>query len=797
MSNASRSSSKLLIFALALAAVAVVGKPMSAQPGPTVVVGNHQITALPDDWSYHHLVFSNPGTEEDAIKSGHYQQWLKITSEPRYVMQQLKRGSPAQGPAAEDAAWAEKWAAENRKFMRHEQAPATAPGLLHLRRPNPNSTLNKDWNEQLSTSAAPSATAFPAKWSNDVSTADCNNDFVVYPVGQLGSGTHASIIAYNNLYSGCSSGIPPSTFPTVDWAYNTGGTVALSPVFNPFSPNPGIAWEMAFIQTSASDAASLVLLRFPQPGTTGQGTLTTPTTPATASSASNFYTGTNCATPCMYKIALSGTTTPNDTLSNPYYDVATDSLYVGDSTGKLHKFTPVFYGAPAEVTGGTPTWPVQMNHGTTDAHQLTSPVYDSASGNVFVGSSTAAGGYFYAVSSSSTSATINAYSAQLDATNGLMDAPLVDSTAGEAYVFVGRDTSTSHYSAVYQFATSGSGWGTLHEAHFAAGGSTAGAYEFAGTFDNTYFTSTSPTTPTGYLYGCSTASPSILYQVYINANVLSTVKTGPTLTATAGGHCSTVSEFYNSYVGATGATGSVTINTDPATWTSGSVTVTIGSVTYTFVTGAATAPNQVLIVNTGFGAPFNELIAAADLYLAVEGDPAGCVVYTNCVYSGQTANPSATATTEFNPVDLASTSLGTTGDFTLSTNTPADITVSAVTPGSNGSAEDLLFLSVYEGNSSPSFGCTAGTGNGCVMAFQLPTTPSSFGTGTTPLGTMNLSSPAGAASTGGIVIDNDSLENIGGTSQIYFVTQHPSTTTPCVSGGADGVCAIQASQTAP
>jgi hypothetical protein len=55
--------------------------------------------------------------------------------------------------------------------------------------------------------------------------------------------------------------------------------------------------------------------------------------------------------------ALRGT--PNDTVSNPYYDYSTDSLYVGASNGTLHKFNPAFGGTPAEVVGSG--WPLTLN----------------------------------------------------------------------------------------------------------------------------------------------------------------------------------------------------------------------------------------------------------------------------------------------------------------------------------------------------------------------------------------------------------------------------------------------------
>lgn len=49
------------------------------------------------DWTHHHVVFSNPGNGDDAMRKGTYERWLKITSDPRYLMQQQERGSGVRG----------------------------------------------------------------------------------------------------------------------------------------------------------------------------------------------------------------------------------------------------------------------------------------------------------------------------------------------------------------------------------------------------------------------------------------------------------------------------------------------------------------------------------------------------------------------------------------------------------------------------------------------------------------------------------------------------------------------------
>ena len=68
-----------------------------------------------------------------------------------------------------------------------------------------------------------------------------------------------------------------------------------------------------------------------------------------------------CQIPCMTTLSLGA----NDTFSAPFYDYAIedDAIYVGDDSGYLHKFTPVFNGTPssppAEVT--TSPWPVPLS----------------------------------------------------------------------------------------------------------------------------------------------------------------------------------------------------------------------------------------------------------------------------------------------------------------------------------------------------------------------------------------------------------------------------------------------------
>jgi hypothetical protein len=515
---------------------------------------------VPDDWSHHRLVFSNPGSAEDAKKHGTYDRWLKITSDVRYAHQQIKRSMmeksgpvswlnpPHEGETGCDDKPPRNSVNRNsetrlsRGLHKSPAPPKQMRGDHEPCRKTPG--VHTDWSEDLGSNATSGLGVFPAKYSFPTGNANCANnpppDFVVYNTGLTGSASQASIIAYDNLYTpGCTTG----SVPTVYWAYNTnGGAITTSVVFSDDGS------QVAFVQSTAG-IASLTVLKWS--GTTG-GSAGSPD--SLSNTAAGSYRA--CAAPCITSIAFANSA--NDSGSAPFYDNSSDSIYVGDDIGKLHKFSGVFDGIPAEVTT---SWPVAVS-----ASALSGPVYDGGSGNIFVGdylqntSSTCAlsgnpCGFLYSINASS--AKVVGTSNRLDFISGIVDSPLVDSSAGMVYVFVGADGESGVTSAcgtdipcagVFQFPasfTNGSG----KEATVGAG------FEFmmSGAFDNEYFTSATPSTPTGHLYvvGNTGAANNTLYQISINSNVMSTTATaGPAVSDsyTAGGYFSAglqVTEFLN------------------------------------------------------------------------------------------------------------------------------------------------------------------------------------------------------------------------------------------------------------
>jgi hypothetical protein len=471
--------------AVCIALGIAVSRPALAQVealgGPEIDVGGLKITGLPEDWTHHHSMYSNPGAEEDAIKNGTHDRWLQIVNDPRYVIQQLKRHDATQGPTAAAVAAAEELG--RAALPLRDSEPATVDPDKKPRR------MKKDWSYGFGTTTSDfdfflSPTTFPAKWSFSTTGAATCSDFVVFPTSAYGSTSLANIVAYKNLYvSGCGSA------PTYFWAYNTNGSNAYtgtigSPVFN-LNGN-----QIAYVQYACSTSAcstvtsSLVLLRF---NPSGGGTLTVPVAPTLAASASAYYnSGAGCTAPCYYTFSLA----TSSTWSQPYLDYNSDSLYVGNDAGKLYKFSPVFNGVPAEITA---TFPVTIE---STSYAVAPPVYyatSSTAGTIFVGNTH---GWMYSYSSTGTDNGVEEYT---DSCYGVVDGPLLDNTAGYVYYFSNDYHSTDYYNLLIEMPVGFSGTNPTFTAGIEIGygdrnsGSCYRAYQLSGAFDNAYLQSTAHT----------------------------------------------------------------------------------------------------------------------------------------------------------------------------------------------------------------------------------------------------------------------------------------------------------------
>lgn len=464
-------AARFLRFGVASSGLVVLGWVLT---GNAAKPARHGVP-LPSDWTHQHLIFSRPGTAEELAR---------VSKDPRYQQQMYRREQALMLPASvADAGTAALMAQFSNK--RRKQ-------------------LKRDWSEFLGSHASAGAGNYPAKFSFDTTTANCGDattpDYVVYSTGLTGAIGQASLVGFDNLYTGCTG-----TVPSIYWTYNTGGQILTSPVLSLDGK------QVAFVETSGGVGILTMLKWAPHPA----DTITAPETLTPIDTSS--YPG--CTAPCMTQVFLhGGLVSTDDTTSWAYYDYTNDVAWVGGAQGWLHKITGVFKGVPAEVDSSL--FPVQLNA----TAWLSSPIYDSVSNNVFVGD---ASGFLYSVNASSGAVT---QSARLDFGTGLVAPPLVDSTRHFVYVFASSDGSTAcagaACSAVYQLSTS-----------FAAGApgteitvgnsSSAPNPMYAGAFDSFYYNSPAGT---GSLYVCgNTGAVPTLYSIHFNAGLPGTASSGATL----------------------------------------------------------------------------------------------------------------------------------------------------------------------------------------------------------------------------------------------------------------------------
>jgi len=458
---------------------------------------------LVTDWSHHHVLFSAPHSMMDQ---------LRLSRNPRYIQQIIRRNAE-QDDQGDGWRW---WHPYERRHL-----------------------LHGDWSIDMGVGATVGAGNYPAKFSFNAGTASCS-DFVVYNTSLAGSTTQASVVAFNNLYVG--SGGLCGTAPSTYWAFNTGGTVVTSVVLSLDGS------QVAFVQNnSAVTQATLVLLKWAP----NSGTLAIPDTLAAVSNAA-YPT---CTIPCMTTIAFAldaGTSNLGDTLSSPYYDYNSDTLYAGDVKGYLHQFTSVFLSTgiafPAEtIASGTNVWPAL----TSNNSALTDPVYDQDTGWVFVGSLFGTLKRVNAVVGGGAGAGLIVKTNQFEVTGGNFDGPLLDSTNGVIYVVASNTEPLSGQvgseSAIYTFSvnflTGANGVQTI----LSTDG--PGTAIYSGAFDNQWFLGNG-----GNMYVCASAAGAgnnipTLYQISVSTTgVLGTVSTGPALSTSTSGPplCSPVTAYFNS-----------------------------------------------------------------------------------------------------------------------------------------------------------------------------------------------------------------------------------------------------------
>ncbi|MBV8052179.1 MAG: hypothetical protein JOZ80_13365 [Acidobacteriaceae bacterium] len=394
---------------------------------------------------------------------------------------------------------------------------------------------------------------FPAKYQFNITTEDCNADYVVF--GLTVTKTQANLVGINNLYTGatpaCNGGAP-----WVSFAYNTvtqnGGQIKTSPVLSEDGT------KVAFVESTASASYFHVLvLPNPIPKPPSQsGTVLSPLTPST------------CATPttagCMTTLTIETTATNSN--SSPWVDYNNDTVYVGADNGTLYKITPVFGGGAPALVSDPGNWPVVVS---TNKYNniLTAPVVDDTAGLIFIGDGE---GYLYSVDLANPATTIAAqqtigwaYDGSGDGSGkpgtGVVDPPIVvtdpaNPTTDQVFAFTGCSYVLGIGGAISQlpanFTTGVPTTANTVDLGSATGiGNCTGKNVHSGTFDNAFWLNGSTS---GHMIACgfvnnggTPADAQMYFFPFANNVITSTNSTKFAINTTKGEECSPLTEFYN------------------------------------------------------------------------------------------------------------------------------------------------------------------------------------------------------------------------------------------------------------
>jgi hypothetical protein len=451
--------------------------------------------------------------------------------------------------------------------------------------------------------------------------------------------------------------------------------------------------------------------------------------------------------------------TDNDTTSSVFYDYGRDIAYVGDSAGVLHKFTPFFFGTPAEIRNAS--WPLELNPSNPNA--LTDPVYDAVSGNLFIGD---AGGFVYLVDPTNTNPTV-VKSGQLDFGAGIVQGPTVDSLSKYVYVFASSDGTTNcagvACAAVYQLSTNFSAGNTgsrVEVGTSVASGDTPNPMYF-GAFDSTYVNSTNAT---GNLYVCGATGVSpTLYRIPISAGTMGTPAALPTLTPAADHPaCSPVTDVLNP-----NAVGGPAERLYFSVQDHGRATLCNGK-------GCAMS-----FVDTPWQASTSYQVGQEILVLRTQNNTLYVDIATT---AGTTASTAPTWPAQVGTVTV-------NGTVSWLNQGPATVVPLANWTQDNAYA---LHARIVDSNGNVEIVVTAGTSAGSAPIWKT-TAGSLTADGSVTwenAGVWPNSALESAGGTSGIIIDNF-VETLPGASQVYFSTLGNQT---CTTSGTTGGCAVQASQ---
>ncbi|HEX8815255.1 MAG TPA: hypothetical protein VF753_07130 [Terriglobales bacterium] len=406
---------------------------------------------FPVDWSSRHVIYAGVGSVDQRVAA---------MRDPRFYFN-----------------WLRQVQAMNNARRVYSRGPGELPIPINRRR-----KFRVDWAMPLG-SGGLAVGESPAKYSFNLDTYSCANDFAVYTLAVTPSATQANIIAFNNLYTGTSSSscpnsppqTPPTTNytqPTVMWSYRAGtGASWLSPALSLDGT------KIAFVEDPEGAAPSFDVLTWVK----GQGTsATAPVTPGSGGSALTRLAYTTSGTGACKSSA-------SNSNSSPYIDYGSNTAYIGADNGILYRISNVFSGTPA----------VEYCITVKSGALLTSPVYDEVSNQVFVSDGYSV--YAYTPGASSFTAGGSMVVASSSSTNKdpIVLSPVVDTLDGFVYVFSATD-STNKFSVAAQLNLA-----LTSQATADIGPEQTSQFILDGDFDNDYYYY-DVKSGLGTLYACGT-----------------------------------------------------------------------------------------------------------------------------------------------------------------------------------------------------------------------------------------------------------------------------------------------------
>lgn len=277
----------------------------------SIKIGNVTLKGIPYDYSWTHVVFPDPGSEENAIRNGTHDRWLKIVNDPRYIIQQLHRGQPVRGPNAAEVAAFEKYVRKNNTLASRvtpkaplagaQESTKKAPAKIEGASPKGKSAIAStpqvaaqskagsagavaDWQVGMEGSGGSgtgvdgiSPNTAGVSYTNSIGAPSCSADWEAFVTGQYTTSTplQASIVGFNNLYSTCSGSIPSVLFA---YEIETSDGVMLEAQSSPVISYYDSGQQLAFIATDRTAQQSyLVLLQWEGSSMEPSGTLASPT----------------------------------------------------------------------------------------------------------------------------------------------------------------------------------------------------------------------------------------------------------------------------------------------------------------------------------------------------------------------------------------------------------------------------------------------------------------------------------------------------------------------------------------